>query len=118
MEQPLQIWLGTGGSPASLVRTAEIGPPMFFGILGAMLEHWARYGHAYREARAQASHPAGTAVAVHGFVAEDDRQAKTIYLAHGSRMFWGGSMGLFAADYLLAQQQLAVPLGAMHRGRP
>src|SRR4051812_4396059 len=41
-EQPLRIWLGTGGSPGSVLRAAELGLPMFLGILGGTPEYWAR----------------------------------------------------------------------------
>ena len=93
-EQPLRIWLGTGGSPGSVLRAVELGLPMFLGILGGTVEHWAQYGRAYREAWAQVGHPADAAdvaVAVHGFVADDDRAAKTTYLEHERRMFETGA---------------------------
>jgi alkanesulfonate monooxygenase SsuD/methylene tetrahydromethanopterin reductase-like flavin-dependent oxidoreductase (luciferase family) len=93
-EQPLRIWLGTGGSPESVLRAVELGVPMFLGILGGAPEHWAQYGHAYREAWAQTGHPtnaADVAVAVHGFVGENDREAKATYLEHELRMFQTGS---------------------------
>jgi alkanesulfonate monooxygenase SsuD/methylene tetrahydromethanopterin reductase-like flavin-dependent oxidoreductase (luciferase family) len=93
-EQPLKIWLGTGGSPESAMRAVELRLPMFLGILGGTPEHWAQYGYAYRAAWAQAGHPAENAdiaVAVHGFVAEDERDAKTTYLEHELRMFETGS---------------------------
>ena len=92
-EQPLRIWLGTGGSPESVLRAVELGLPMFLGILGGTPEHWAQYGHAYHNAWAQAGHPAEAAdiaVAVHGFVAQDDRHAKATYLDHETRMFTEG----------------------------
>jgi alkanesulfonate monooxygenase SsuD/methylene tetrahydromethanopterin reductase-like flavin-dependent oxidoreductase (luciferase family) len=66
---------------------------MFLGILGGTPEHWAKYGHAYREAWSQVGHPADAAdiaVAVHGFVAENDRQANATYLEHEIRMFEAG----------------------------
>jgi alkanesulfonate monooxygenase SsuD/methylene tetrahydromethanopterin reductase-like flavin-dependent oxidoreductase (luciferase family) len=93
-EQPLRIWLGTGGSPGSVLRAVELGLPMFLGILGGTPEDWAQYGHAYRNAWAQVGHPAEAAdiaVAVHGFVAADDRQAKATYLEHELRMFETGA---------------------------
>lgn len=93
-EEPLKIWLGTGGSPNSVYRAVELGLPMFLGILGGPVEHWAQYGHAYRDAWTQAGHPAEAAdiaVAVHGFVAENDRHAKTTYLDHERAMFTIGS---------------------------
>ena len=92
-EQPLRIWLGTGGSPESVLRAVELGLPMFLGILGGTPERWAQYGHAYRNAWAQVGHPteaADIAIAVHGFVAENDRQAKAIYLDYETRMFQEG----------------------------
>lgn len=93
-EQPLRIWLGTGGSPESVLRAVELGVPMFLGILGGTPEHWAQYGRAYRDAWAKVGHPAAAgdiAVAVHGFVGEDDREAKKTYLEHELRMFQTGS---------------------------
>lgn len=66
---------------------------MFLGILGGTPEHWAQNGRAYRDAWAKDSHPEDTAdvaVAVHGFVAEQDRQAKATYLEHELRMFETG----------------------------
>ncbi|WP_376772942.1 hypothetical protein [Streptomyces himalayensis] len=49
--------MGTGGSPDSVHRAVELGLPMFLGILGGSPEHWARYGHAYRDAWAEAPTP-------------------------------------------------------------
>lgn len=93
-EEPLRIWLGTGGSAGSVLRAAELGLPMFLGILGGSPDHWAQYGRAYREAWAEAGHPAeetDIAVAVHGFVGESGREARTTYLEHEARMFQTGS---------------------------
>lgn len=92
--KPLKIWLGTGGSPGSAYRAAGLGLPMFLGILGGTPQRWAQCGHAYRDAWATTGHPAeaaGIAVAVHGFVAEDDREAKVTYLEHEIRMFATGA---------------------------
>jgi alkanesulfonate monooxygenase SsuD/methylene tetrahydromethanopterin reductase-like flavin-dependent oxidoreductase (luciferase family) len=91
-DEPLRIWLGTGGSPESVLRAVDLGLPMFLGILGGTPEHWAQYGRAYRAAWAQAGHPADAAdVAVHGFVGENEREAKATYLEHELRMFQTGS---------------------------
>lgn len=92
-EQPLKIWLGTGGSPDSVYRAVELGLPMFLGILGGTPEHWAQYGHAYRHAWAQAGHPADRAdiaIAVHGFVADTNSQARSTYLDYEHRMMAEG----------------------------
>jgi alkanesulfonate monooxygenase SsuD/methylene tetrahydromethanopterin reductase-like flavin-dependent oxidoreductase (luciferase family) len=92
-EDPLRIWLGSGGSPQSVMRAVELGLPLFLGILGGSPAHWAQYGRAYREAWAQVGHPAEAAdiaVAVHGFVADDDAKAKNTYLDYETRMFQAG----------------------------
>jgi alkanesulfonate monooxygenase SsuD/methylene tetrahydromethanopterin reductase-like flavin-dependent oxidoreductase (luciferase family) len=92
-EQPLRIWLGSGGSPGSVMRAAELGVPLFLGILGGTPEHWAQYGHGYRTAWEQMGHPAedaDIAVAVHGFVGEEDRRAKADYLDFELRMMREG----------------------------
>lgn len=92
-EEPLKIWLGTGGSPDSVHRAVESGLPMFLGILGGTPEHWARYGHAYRAAWAESGHPAekaDIAVSMHGFVAESGTQARSAYLEYEHRMMAEG----------------------------
>ena len=93
-DQPLKVWLGSGGSPESVLRAVELGLPLFLGILGGTQQRWAQYGTAYRDGWAQAGHPPGAAdiaVAVHGFVGDDDRQAKATYLEHELRMFATGA---------------------------
>ena len=93
-EEPLKIWLGSGGSPESVGRAVELGVPLFLGILGGTPEHWAQYGHAYRDAWSQVGDlgdAADIAVAVHGFVGEDNRTAKATFLEHELRMFATGA---------------------------
>ncbi len=93
-EERLKIWLGSGGSPESVGRSVELGMPLFLGILGGTPEHWAQYGHAYRDAWEQVGYPgddADIAVAVHGFVGKDNRAAKATYLEHELRMFATGA---------------------------
>lgn len=91
---PLPLWLGTGGSPGSVMRAVELGLPMFIGVLGGTPEHWAQYAHAYRNAWAQTSHaPEGAkvAVAVHGFVGPGNAAAKATYLKHEEIMMRTGA---------------------------
>ena len=93
-DDALKIWLGTGGSSNSVLRAAELGVPLFLGILGGTPDHWARYGAAYRDAWLASEHPeeqADIGVAVHGFVAENDKEAKKIYLEYEGQMFVTGS---------------------------
>ena len=122
-DRPLPIWLGTGGSPDSVMRAVELGLPMFLGILGGSAEHWAHYGHAYRDAWTRAGHPAdaaAVAVAVHGFVADDDRRAKATYLEHELRMFRTGSAEIGRAGSPAAATRVAdhEPGGMVFAGGP
>lgn len=93
-EQPLRLWLGSGGSPDSVMRAANMGVPLFLGILGGTPDHWGQYGDAYRDAWRRAGNAVGEAdiaVAVHGFIGTDGRAAKASYLEHEVRMFQTGS---------------------------
>lgn len=115
-EQPLLIWLGTGGSPSSVGRAVELGVPMFLGILGGTPEHWAQYGHAYRDAWAQVGHPtedAGIAVAVHGFVGRDNRAAKATYLDHELQMFATGAAEVGRPGMSPSGREAAMESGGM-----
>lgn len=92
-ENPLRLWLGSGGSPASVMRAAELGLPLFLGILGGSPTQWARYGQIYRDAWARAGNVSGSpeiAVATHGFIGEHDSDARQLYLEHELRMFRTG----------------------------
>ncbi|MER6184230.1 LLM class flavin-dependent oxidoreductase [Streptomyces sp. NPDC001652] len=120
-EEPLRIWLGTGGSPDSVYRAVELGLPMLLGILGGTPEHWARYGHAYRAAWAEAGHPAeqaDIAVAVHGFVAESGPQARSAYLEYEHRMMAEGMAELGRPAPPRADRAAAAEPGGMVRRRP
>jgi len=115
-EQPLRIWLGTGGSPSSVGRAVELGVPMFLGILGGTPQHWAQYGHAYRSAWADTGHPvqdAGIAVAVHGFVGPDNAAAKATYLEHELNMFATGAAEVGRPGMAPSGREAAMEPGGM-----
>jgi alkanesulfonate monooxygenase SsuD/methylene tetrahydromethanopterin reductase-like flavin-dependent oxidoreductase (luciferase family) len=66
---------------------------MFLGVLGGTGQYWAQSGHAYRAAWLEAGHPAEAAdiaVAMHGFVADSDAQARETFLEYEGRMFEEG----------------------------
>ncbi|WP_350275447.1 LLM class flavin-dependent oxidoreductase [Kribbella sp. HUAS MG21] len=78
----LATWVGVGGSPQSVVRTAYYGLPLMLAIIGGSPERFAPYIDLYKRAAQQfgtVAHPVG----MHspGFVAETDEQAKEIYYA-------------------------------------
>ncbi|MEU8224137.1 LLM class flavin-dependent oxidoreductase [Kribbella sp. NPDC048915] len=78
----LATWVGVGGSPQSVVRTAYYGLPLMLAIIGGSPERFAPYIDLYRRAAQQfgtVAHPVG----MHspGFVADTDEQAKEIFYA-------------------------------------
>ncbi|MEV4348579.1 LLM class flavin-dependent oxidoreductase [Actinoplanes sp. NPDC049596] len=73
----LATWVGVGGSPQSVVRTAQHGLPLMLAIIGGQPERFAPYVDLYQRAAEQlgtVAHPVG----MHspGFIADTDEEAK------------------------------------------
>ncbi|MFE2822833.1 LLM class flavin-dependent oxidoreductase [Streptomyces sp. NPDC059271] len=76
----LPTWVGVGGSPPSVVRTARYGLPLMLAVIGGSPTRFAPYIDLYRRAAAQfgtSAHPVG----MHspGFVADTDEEAREVY---------------------------------------
>jgi probable LLM family oxidoreductase len=76
----LTTWVGVGGSPQSVVRTAYHGLPLMLAIIGGEPERFAPYIDLYRRAADQfgtLAHPVG----MHspGFIADTDEEAKELF---------------------------------------
>jgi probable LLM family oxidoreductase len=76
----LATWVGVGGSPQSVVRTARYGFPLMLAIIGGAPERFAPYLELYRRAAEQFGTPAHP-VGMHspGFIADTDEEAREIY---------------------------------------
>lgn len=79
----LKTWVGVGGSPQSVVRTARYGLPLMLAVIGGRPERFAPYLDLYRRAAEQfgtTAHPVG----MHspGFIADTDEQARAVYWPH------------------------------------
>ena len=73
----LDTWVGVGGSPQSVVRTARYGLPLMLAIIGGAPERFAPYVDLYRRAADQlgtVAHPVG----MHspGFIADTDERGQ------------------------------------------
>ncbi|MFF4315238.1 LLM class flavin-dependent oxidoreductase [Streptomyces sp. 900105755] len=73
----LSTWVGVGGTPQSVIRTARYGFPLMIAIIGGSPERFAPYIDLYRRAAEQfgtTAHPVG----MHspGFVADTDEAAR------------------------------------------
>jgi alkanesulfonate monooxygenase SsuD/methylene tetrahydromethanopterin reductase-like flavin-dependent oxidoreductase (luciferase family) len=76
----LTTWVGVGGSPQSVVRTARYGLPLMLAIIGGEAARFAPYIDLYKRAAEQlgtVAHPIG----MHspGFVADTDEEAKELF---------------------------------------
>ncbi|MFI7673031.1 LLM class flavin-dependent oxidoreductase [Actinophytocola sp. NPDC049390] len=76
----LSTWVGVGGSPQSVVRTARYGLPLMLAIIGGPPQRFASYVELYRKAAEKfgtTAHPVG----MHspGFVADTDEEAKEVF---------------------------------------
>ncbi|RVX41460.1 putative LLM family oxidoreductase [Nonomuraea polychroma] len=76
----LTTWVGVGGSPQSVIRTARHGLPLMLAIIGGPPQRFSPYLDLYRRAADQlgtTAHPVG----MHspGFIADTDDEAKEVF---------------------------------------
>jgi probable LLM family oxidoreductase len=77
-QQPLPVWIGVGGTPASVVRAGLLGLPLAIAIIGGEPARFAQFVELYREAARRGGHePAalGLAINSHAHIAADAQQA-------------------------------------------
>src|SRR6202451_4315741 len=78
LKNPLQIWIGVGGTPASFVRAGTLGLPLVVAIIGGEPHRFRPLIDLYREAGRCAGHPAEELkVGLHsiGFLADTTQKA-------------------------------------------
>jgi probable LLM family oxidoreductase len=79
----LTTWVGVGGTPESVIRTARYGFPLMLAIIGGNPKRFASYIDLYQRAAAQfgtTAHPVG----MHspGFIANTDEEARELHWPH------------------------------------
>jgi probable LLM family oxidoreductase len=79
----LKTWVGVGGTPESVIRTARYGFPLMLAIIGGAPKRFAGYIDLYRRAAEQfgtTAHPVG----MHspGFIANTDQEARELHWPH------------------------------------
>ncbi|MGW7750569.1 LLM class flavin-dependent oxidoreductase [Streptomyces violaceusniger] len=79
----LTTWVGVGGTPQSVVRTAQYGFPLMIAIIGGSPQRFAPYIDLYRRATDKfgtTAHPVG----MHspGFIADTDEEAHELHWPH------------------------------------
>src|SRR5580704_1415683 len=78
LQDPLPIWLGVGGTPASFARAGALGLPLMVAIIGGEPHRFRPHIDLYREAGRRAGHaPEKLRVGLHciGFVGDTNQQA-------------------------------------------
>ena len=123
VQEPLPVWIGTGGNAQSAIRAGVLGLPIAFAIIGGMPESFAPLVSLYKEAAARAGHDPsklGIATHSHGFVGDTTEQAADLFYAPtasqmnviGRERGWGGTYDRAAFD---AARSLR---GALYVGDP
>jgi len=115
----IPTWIGVGGSPESVVRTARYGFPLMLAIIGGDPARFAPYTDLYRRALQELEQP-DLPIGVHspGFVADTDEEARELLYPHfkaqrdriGAERGWG--------PVTRAQYDAEVDHGALFVGSP
>jgi probable LLM family oxidoreductase len=90
VQNPLPVWIGVGGTPASFVRAGTLGLPLMVAIIGGEPHRFRPLVDLYREAGREAGHaPESLKVGIHavGYVADSDSQAADDFYPGFARMF-------------------------------
>lgn len=84
----IPTWVGVGGSPESVVRTARYGFPLMLAIIGGPHNRFAPYADLYRRAMDQMGHtPQPIGIHSPGHIAATDEQAIEEMWPHYEQMF-------------------------------
>jgi probable LLM family oxidoreductase len=90
MQNPLPIWLGVGGTPASFARAGTLGLPLMVAIIGGHTHRFRSLVDLYWEAGRRAGHSADRLkVGVHslGYVADTTKEAADDFFPGYARAF-------------------------------
>lgn len=82
VQNPLPVWIASGGNPESAVRAGALGLPVVFAIIGGMPERFAPLVSLYKQAAAQAGHDVDKlqiGTHSHGFVADTTERAADLF---------------------------------------
>jgi alkanesulfonate monooxygenase SsuD/methylene tetrahydromethanopterin reductase-like flavin-dependent oxidoreductase (luciferase family) len=122
IQNPLPIWLGVGGTPASFVRAGLLGLPLMVAIIGGETHRFRPLVEKYREAGLRAGHPPeALKVGLHslGYVAETREKATNDFFPGYAESFTNigkeRGWGAVTRDHFDAQ---TTPLGAILVGDP
>ncbi|MCU1480678.1 MAG: class flavin-dependent oxidoreductase [Subtercola sp.] len=119
LQDPLPIWVGIGGTPASAVRAGILGLPMMMGFFAGPEQFVSRVD-LYQRAGAQAGHdPAALRLGVSGhmYVGKTSQKARDDFYPYYSRYFQQGGAS-FAANGFPREAYDAWIAGGLPVGSP
>jgi len=90
LQNPIPIWLGVGGTPASFVRAGLLGMPLMVAIIGGETHRFRPLVDLYKEAWYEAGHPIeNMRIGVHspGYVADTHDEAVEEYYPGYAEIF-------------------------------
>lgn len=122
VQNPLPIWLGVGGTPASFARAGVLGLPLMVAIIGGETHRFRPLVDLYREAGKKAGHPPEQLkVGLHslGYVGQTRQQATDDFFPGYAQSFTniGKERGWAAVTREHFDKQ-TTPLGAILVGDP
>lgn len=82
VQNPLPVWIGSGGNPESVVRAGLLGLPLVLAIIGGSPLQFAPLVQLYKKAAIQAGHDVSklpVASHSHGFIAETTETAADLF---------------------------------------
>ncbi|WP_295820192.1 LLM class flavin-dependent oxidoreductase [uncultured Microbacterium sp.] len=120
-ENGIRAWVGVGGSPESVVRTARYGYGLMLAIIGGSADRFRPYVDLYHRSLASFGHSDAMPVGVHspGHIADSDAQAwDELYPAmEANRNAIGAERGWPPYSRLQFQHDIG-PEGAVYAGSP
>ncbi len=78
LQDPLPVWIGVGGTPASIIRAGHLGLPVALAIIGGDPARFSVFSQLYRRSLLEGGHdPEKIPLAVHGlgYIADDNAEA-------------------------------------------
>ncbi|QGG54842.1 LLM class flavin-dependent oxidoreductase [Paenibacillus sp. FSL W8-1187] len=123
VQDPLPVWIATGGNSQSTIRAGLLGLPVAYAIIGGMPESFAPLVDLYKRAAAQAGHDVSKlqiATHSHGFLADTKQAAADLlyepYRAQMNKI--GAERGWQASFDRRAFDAACDPRGALYVGDP
>jgi probable LLM family oxidoreductase len=122
VQQPLPVWIASGGTPESVARAGVLGLPLALAIIGGWPERFAPLVDLYKKTAAKAGHAPGklrVATHSHGFIADTmERAVETFYPPHQAQFNkLGRERGWPRYDRSSYEAAISLP-GALYVGDP